>query len=375
MCRTRVAIVFAWLATASNGLASPALDSGNYAYYKNPHTLSGIAHRFHLSVSQIATLNGIKDPEHFHAYGLKLPDTPATKSLPRYIPWEFAPPRDLCSAQRWKFTDVRKPGCEQTWCGNGSAGARACLCVLDVGARVELSWKDGSEATWDLPPSPFYSFGPDTLDVVSVDLDDDGAPETLVSWLTSTSNGIGEEFRTLLVFKSGREVIRYDSGAASASTAAVRINGRCHLTSSHYESAPEPLRGPAFYLVERTFDPNTMAMDRAIVGARVAETARFIIPFDPLRDVYGAAAASSGEIGTILGFEIDDALDEVTVAFDTPDPSRAQRFRRFRAPVRIGDAQTQRAFPQGLIAPSLIRNAVRIGRGSDHRPNILWLMR
>ena len=73
-------------------LVSPKPQGGNYRYYKNPHNLSAVAHRYHLKVSDIAALNGIKDPEHFNAYGLKLPDTEETQSLPRYVPWAAAAP-------------------------------------------------------------------------------------------------------------------------------------------------------------------------------------------------------------------------------------------------------------------------------------------
>ena len=361
--------------TVTAALASPKPPSPNYAYYKNPHSLSGVAHRYHLKVSDIAVLNGIKDPDRFNAYGLKLPDTAETRSLPRYVPWAVATPRELCRASPWTFTKARKPGCAEAWCGNGRAGGQGCLCVLEVGARMELAWKGGSRTSWVLDPSVFYSFGPETVDVVSVDLDGDGEPETLASWLTGISNGIAQEYRTLVVFKAGKEIARYDSGGAAARLAAVRVNGQCHLLSSHYESAPEPLRGPALYLVERTFDPITMTMNREIVGTRAAESRRFVIPFDPIREEYRDSSATRLEEGTILAFERDEKLDKATIVFQTARGPRTLRIASFSTSLRLGDANTRRLFPQDLVWPGLSGQTVRIERGGEIGREILWVVR
>jgi len=360
--------------TVTAALASPKPPSPNYAYYKNPHSLSGVAHRYHLKVSDIAVLNGIKDPDRFNAYGLKLPDTAETRSLPRYVPWAVATPRELCRASPWTFTKARKPGCAEAWCGNGRAGGQGCLCVLEVGARMELAWKDGSRTNWVLDPSVFYSFGPETVDVVSVDLDGDGEPETLASWLTGISNGIGQEYRTLIVFRSGKEIARYDSGGATAHRAAVRVNGLCHLTSSHYESAPEPLRGLALYLVERTFDPITMTMDREIIGTRAAESNRFVIPFDPILEEHRASTSTRLEKGTILSFEENEELDEATVIFRTASGSRRLHFERFSTSLRLGDSKTRRLFPQDLVWPGVSGRTVRFEQGGELDRNIIWLV-
>jgi hypothetical protein len=376
--QTRVWVAVGCLSSGAvtNALASPKPQSGNTTrYYKNPHTLSAVAHRYHLKVSDIAALNGIKDPEHFNAYGLKLPDTEETQSLPRYVPWAAAAPRKLCRTNPWTFTKASKPGCSAAWCANGSAGEQGCLCVLDVGARMELAWKGGSRTSWTLDPSLFYSFGPETVDVVSVDLDGDGEPETLASWLTGVSNGIAEEYRTLVVFKAGTEIARYDSGAAAAQVAVVHVNGQCHLLSSHYESAPEPLRGPALHLVERTFDPVTMTMDREIVGTRAAESKRFVIPFDPIREEYRDSSATRLEEGTILAFEKDEKLDKATIVFQTTRGSRTLRIASFSTSLRLGDAKTRRLFPQDLVWSGLSGQTVRFERGGVAGREILWVVR
>jgi hypothetical protein len=62
----------------------------------------------------------------------------------------------------------------------------------------------------------------------------------------------------------------------------VRVGGECHLASSHYEEVSHALRGPALYLMERTFDPVGMRMDAELVGRRASGTTRFIVPVDPL---------------------------------------------------------------------------------------------
>jgi len=54
-------------------------------------------------------------------------------------------------------------------------------------------------------PSVFNPFGSSMLEFANVDLDNDNQPETLVSWLEAVSNGVGEEFRTLVVYKAGHE--------------------------------------------------------------------------------------------------------------------------------------------------------------------------
>jgi hypothetical protein len=104
----------------------------------------------------------------------------------------------------------------------------------------------------------------------------------LISSQVATSNGIAHEYRRLVLLYGGREVLRYDSGAFTTQKALVEKHGRCHLASAHYETVRHPIRGPALYLVERSFDPAIFEMDEELAGTRVAESERLRIPFDPL---------------------------------------------------------------------------------------------
>jgi hypothetical protein len=48
---------------SSSAVGEPRAPSQQLAYYENPDT------RFHLTIAEVAALNGIKDPDHFRAHG------------------------------------------------------------------------------------------------------------------------------------------------------------------------------------------------------------------------------------------------------------------------------------------------------------------
>ena len=103
ICSFALAGLTAFLATPVSAADTSSTASG-LAYCKNPTNLSGVAARYHLSITEIANLNGIKDPNHFRASGLVLPDTPSTKLLPRYVPWVPAKARVPCATTVWPLT-------------------------------------------------------------------------------------------------------------------------------------------------------------------------------------------------------------------------------------------------------------------------------
>jgi hypothetical protein len=110
--------------------AQPSNSDSGLAYYENPSTLWGVAKRFQLSVDEIAKLNGIKDANHLKAHGLLLPDTPRTRSLPRYVAWAPASLRPTCAVTTWTFVDTNKLGCS------------ACLLRRRPQGRTKLSLQE-----------------------------------------------------------------------------------------------------------------------------------------------------------------------------------------------------------------------------------------
>src|SRR5262249_19286637 len=145
---------------------------------------------------------------------------------------------------------------------------------------------------------PLDRSGLDPLDValVDIDLDGDERPETVISSYLGTSNGLGQDYRRLVLLRGGREILRYDSGAFTAQTALVEKHGECPLATAHYETVRHPIRGPALYLVERSFDPASLVMDEELSGTRAAERERLRIPFDPL----AVAPRSDTALGVVV---------------------------------------------------------------------------
>jgi hypothetical protein len=376
--RMRLAPLAAFSAAAmlSSGPAPAEL-----AYYAHPSSLSAVAARFHLArfhlgVAEIAALNGIKDPNRFHREGLVLPDTSSTRQLPRYVPWTPAPPRATCPTTAWTLRPAQRRGCVEAYCGTGPDGETGCLCKDErSGLKLEIAPPGGAPAKIPIDLSVFNPFGSSMVDIASVDLDGDGKKEILASWLTAVSNGLGQEFRTLVVLKDRREVLRYDSGEHTAGSAAVRVGGQCHLASSHYEEATHPLRGPALYLTERTFDPVSMRMDEEIVGRRASDRTRFVLPFDPL---VGDAREPRGERGTIAAVHRDVGgwLDRLSLR--TKAATRAVKVDEPGDPdgLRLGDAVTRRVFPMGLQWEGLTgRSARLVKRASWEARRMLWIGR
>jgi len=77
------------------------------------------------------------------------------------IPWMEAPPRSACSAKPWVFVKASKTGCEQAFCGTGSASERVCTCLSAGLVRVTLTWPVGSSTEFDVTPSIFNPFWPE----------------------------------------------------------------------------------------------------------------------------------------------------------------------------------------------------------------------
>lgn len=347
--------------------------SSNYAYYERPHALAPVARKFGLTIEEIAQLNGIRDPALFHAYGLLLPDVPSTKSLPRYVPWVPARARTMCASTEWKLAPAKASGCAEAFCGHGPRGSYGCACKNDAGDVAFVYDVGPRKVRLPIDISGFNPWGSDSITVTSIDLDGDGTMETIVSWLTAVSNGLGEEFRTFSVMKGPIEYLRFDSGSLTAKTGLVRVDGACHLASAHFERVTHPLRGPALYLVERTFDPVSFRMDPEVVGERVSEQTRFVLPYDPISHGPSAGKKTLSEQGSVIrvkkhargnlsAVEFRSQADTSWLAVD-PNPSD----------MRFGDAATARVYPAGFVWQGFSeRPAVRT-RFERNRVEVLWL--
>jgi LysM repeat protein len=322
-------------------------------------TLGGIAARFQIPAKEIAALNHLRNPNLLRGAGLLLPEANTTKSLPRYVPWPVVPRLESCRTTPWP---LRAADFFERACATGPAGQRACI----LQDRLTITTKDGRTTHIDLPRSPL-----DPQDeIADIDLDGDGQPETLVSSHEVTSNGLGHVYRTLVVLRDGKEVLRYDSGDFTARNAAVARKGGCHLASSHWEDVKHPLRGPGYYLVERSFDPITLRMDEEIVGARAGEEkTRLRIPFDPLtvhpqqRAVEGTVVKARGDLASIL-VRTAGGLTRLSFSADARENKR----------IRLGDGRTGRVYPMDLDVP-LVGRTIRVRRYAESdTEQVLWLL-
>lgn len=350
-----LAVVLAPWASAHGAPKEPGLG---FAYYENPQTLSGVAAKFKLSVKQIARLNGIKDPHKFNRHGLVLPDVPSTRALPRYVPWVKAKARSTCPVTSWKLVSARENGCEDAFCGAGPEGAHACVCRDAQGALKVVVKTSNQTLRLPVEISAFNPWGSSFVDIASADLDGDGTNEVLLSTLWAVSNGLGEEFRDLVVVREGKEWFRYDSGAFTANTALVRVGQACHLASAHWEEATHPLKGAALHLVERTFDPTNLRVDHEITGRRAGEQQRYELPFDPL-----VPRTLPTQSGTVVAMRQADHQLGIEIRV-------GQRTRALHD-VLFGDAESRHLLPLGFVPSQMPKGKLLVDRSNEH--DILWL--
>jgi LysM repeat protein len=325
--------------------------------FRDGDTLSTIAARFKIPAKEIAALNHLRNPNLLRGAGLLLPEANTTKSLPRYVPWPVAPKLESCKTTPWsplRTVDYFKPAC-----ATGPGGQRACI----VQDQLTITTADGRTTRVEVP----HSLYPED-EIADIDLDGDGRPETLVSSFEGASNGLGHVYRTLVVLRDGKEVLRYDSGEFTASTAAVSRKGRCHLASSHWEEVKHPLRGPALYLVERSFDPITLRMDEELVGTRAGEGTRLEIPFDPLavrprsRAIEGTVVKARPGLASIT-LRTPKGLTRLSFSASDRDNKR----------IRLGDARTGRVYPMSLDVP-LVHRTITVRRYLESdAEQVLWL--
>ena len=359
MRRFLVSMLALALAPLASAHAAPKDPRAGLAYYANPRTLSHVAAKFGLSVDEIARLNGIKNKHNFNRYGLVLPDVPSTRKLPRYVPWTPARQRVACPVTPWKFVaTTEEKGCLDAYCGTGPGGGRACLCRDDQADTSMVLTTNGKSLRLPMEVSYFNPWGSSFVDVASADLDGDGAPEVMLSVLQTVSNGLGQEYRPLIVVRDGREMLRYDSGMFTAKTALVRVGKECHLATAHWEEVTHPLKGPALHLVERTFDPTNLRVDRELTGIRAGEGQIYDLPFDPL-----APRTLPTQSGTVIGISRVDVgtVIKIRTASGTKSLHNA----------RFGDASTGRVFPLGFVPSKLPKGDVVFGR--SHESDIVWL--
>ncbi|MDI3283836.1 LysM domain-containing protein [Polyangium sp. 15x6] len=352
-----LALALVPLATAA---AAPKDPKAGLAYYERPSTLSHVAAKFGIPVDEIARLNGIKDKDRFHRYGIVLPDVPSTRKLPRYVPWAPARPRAMCAVTSWKLVAAQEKGCTEAYCGTGPGGGRACLCRDDQAETTMSLTTNGKTLRWPASISMWNPWGSSFVDVTSADLDGDGSPEVMLSTLGAVSNGLGQEYREFIVVRDGREWFRYDSGTFTAKTALVRVGNECHLASAHWEEVTHPLKGPALHLVERTFDPTNLRVDREMVGIRAGEGQAYELPFDPL-----APRTLPTQSGTVVAISRVDVGTTIKIRTDAGTKTLPD--------ARFGDASTGRVLPFGFLPSKGSVGKGKVLFGRSHDTDIVWL--
>ena len=152
-------------------------------YRVGEETLSHVALKTGVSVARLRNVNHLhSDAIHWGA-GLLVPETEKTLALPRWKPPRPGPDWQPCAQVDWVPVVPSEP---DERCLRKACAGEACMCLTTADElAVEVSL---GPASW--PSTMFPMSDPAAFRHARVDLDGDGAPESVVSVREGVSNGL-----------------------------------------------------------------------------------------------------------------------------------------------------------------------------------------
>lgn len=211
-------------------------------YRVGEETLSHVALKTGVSVARLRNVNHLhSDAIHWGA-GLLVPETEKTLALPRWKPPRPGPDWQPCAQVDWVPVVPSEP---DERCLRKACAGEACMCLTTADElAVEVSL---GPASW--PSTMFPMSDPAAFRHARVDLDGDGAPESVVSVREGVSNGLGLEWWRHMVVREGRPVASFVTVDYGASFVA-QPHG-CAFLATTFESRDDQLRGEGSYWVAR----------------------------------------------------------------------------------------------------------------------------
>lgn len=220
----------------------PSTASGVRVFRVNEESLSLVSLKTGVSVARLRSINHLTGDALRGGTGLLVPQTARTLDLPRWRPPLPAPEWKACEAVEWLEPVARAPTerCRELECAG-----EACLCLLTDGDSAgELSV---GQASWGV--DLFLARAQGNFRSARVDLDGDGAPESLVSVREGVGNGLGVEWWRHMVVKAGRPLVSFVTIDYGASFVA-QPRG-CALLATSHQWRDDQLRGEGSYWVAR----------------------------------------------------------------------------------------------------------------------------
>lgn len=195
-----------------------------------------VAQRTGVSVKELQALNG--SGELREGTGLLVPENAKTQALPLYQPPLPAPAWKVCPNVTWTSSRVvSKEPCPQKRCAGEVCATWACD-ADDVELRLgKESWRAGF----------FISLESSLLHVAKVDLDGDGAPETVVFYRELFGNGIALEQWQITLFSKGKRLATLSS--IDSGDAFIAQEKGCALLVVNTEDREDQLKGLGLYFV------------------------------------------------------------------------------------------------------------------------------
>jgi hypothetical protein len=147
---------------------------------------------------------------------------------------------------------ARVPGCVSARCTALPDGRRVCACLGDTLATVRM--EAGGRTLHEWPADPSLANDPESLRVVTGDLDGDGRAETVVAELEAVSNGLGTRLYRVGIF-DGRDPARPPVRLAvqdfdpDGSFVRRRAGGDCQLIATRWTPLLDARRGWGMYMV------------------------------------------------------------------------------------------------------------------------------
>lgn len=204
-------------------------------------TLSELALVTGVSVARLQAINRLDGELVRGGTGLLVPDTERTRALPPYRPPLPAPDWKACTAlEEVPVREVSSGTCVKKMCAGD-----ACACLTsEEDPSMELTL---GLASWTLQSSPILGGSVETLHHVKVDLDGDGARESVLSLREGVGNGLGIEWWRHFVLSQGRPVASFISIDTPA--AFVQQPKGCAFLAVREAWRDDQLRGEGSYWV------------------------------------------------------------------------------------------------------------------------------